>query len=107
MTKAQQLLTKGSCWGERSQDKTREERAEFRNAFLRRCGARERSKDVHWPVQLHLRVMPGPETRASGFRARSGQAAHTMNMKKALKGDGPDATRVPHPGNGQRPQCTG
>ena len=33
--------------------------------------------------------MPGPETRASGFRTRTSQAAHTRNAKKALLGYGP------------------
>ena len=89
----QQLLTQGSCWGERLESKTKEEQDKFQQDFLQRCGARLRSTDVHWPVQLHLRMMPGPETRASGFRTRSAQATDARNRKKALKGFAPYATR--------------
>ena len=73
---------------------TEHERDKFGQDFLERCGARSRSCDVHWPVQLHLRVMPGAEARASGFRTRSGQAAVRRNLAKAKKGYGPYADRT-------------
>ena len=60
------------------------------------CGAqRSRGKDVHWPMQLSLRIAPGPTTRASGLRQRSAEAALKLNLKKAKKGWGPLAKAAP------------
>ena len=89
-TLAQQLMVRGSCWGERGEDMTEEDRDAFHKKFLTRCGVKRlTSQDVHWPVQLHLRVMPGPGTRASGARSRTNAALHKRNAKKALRGYGP------------------
>ena len=40
-----------------------------------------------------VRVMPGPDTRASGARSRSTLALHHRNARKALRGYGPYAAQ--------------
>eukprot|EP00969_Alexandrium_andersonii_P139811 6185063-Alexandrium_andersonii.AAC.1 len=35
------------------------------------CPCAARGLDARWPAQLHLRVRPGPATRAAGSRTRS------------------------------------
>ena len=56
---------------------------------------RSRGHDVHWPMQLSLRIAPGPTTRASGLRQRSAHAAAKRTIKKAKKGWGPLAEPPP------------
>ena len=67
----------------------------FGKKFLTQCGARLTSKDVHWPMQLSMKVAPGPLTRASGFRQRTREKQHERWLKKAKLGFGPYAGNVP------------
>ena len=69
--------------------RTVEKKADIGKKFLMQCGARLTSKDVHWPMQLFMRVAPGPMTRASGLSQRSWEKQHERNLKKAKKGFGP------------------
>ena len=54
----QQLLVKGSSWGEQFDEKSPEEKAAIWRTFLTQRGARLTSKDAHWPMQLSVRVAP-------------------------------------------------
>ena len=67
-------------------NKDPEEKADIWKKFLTQCGARLTSQDVHWPMQLSMRVAPGPMTRASGFRQRSREKQHERWLKKAKRG---------------------
>ena len=78
----QQLLVKGSSWGEQLEDNP-EEKAKIRKQFLTQCGARLTSKDVHWPMQLSMRVAPGPLTRASARPSDQGLWIPTTNTGEA------------------------
>ena len=68
-----------------------EEKADIWKKFLTQCGARLTSQDVHWPVQLSMRVAPGPMTRASGLSQRTREKQHERNIKQAKLGYGPYA----------------
>ena len=96
-TLVQQLLVQGKSWGESTAAApaasasepaaapaaSASERGFARSAaFLERVGAQSTSKDVHWPYTIHLRLRPGPETRASGLRRRSAAAAAKRNTRK-------------------------
>ena len=69
----------------------------MRCEFLKRCGSQPLAKDAHWPVQLNLNVLPGPDTRASGFRTRTSDATHKRHLEKVERGVGPYARgQQPH-----------
>ena len=82
---------KGSSWGERcAQAPSEEAQKNFTRSFLERCGANPKSKDVHWPMTLSLRVpvatAEGTQLRASGFRQRSATATAARRAKKRARG---------------------
>ena len=86
------LQVRGSSWGERYatlSDEAAPAAEEFRASFLRQCGAKATSRDVHWPMTVSFRAPVGPSLRASGFRQRSAGAIQRRNEKKAKRGHGP------------------
>ena len=109
-TLIQQLLVQGKCWGETAAAAAPAASAASASAsqqqapaaapaasavinpfaardeeFLLRVGAGPKSWDVHWPCNVHFRLRPGPETRASGLRRRSAAKIAKRNQDKVVR----------------------
>ena len=78
----QTLHIKGRSWGEQALEGN--QRQAFHASFLRQVGAKPTSKDMHWPMQLAMRVSLAH--RASGLRQRSAAATERRNEKKRQRG---------------------
>ena len=81
---ARNLHIKGSSWGERMEKLSLVQQKAFKAAFNEEVGANRKSKDVHWPMSLAIRM--STDVRASGLRQRTPAAQQRRNEKKRARG---------------------